>query len=580
MGYRKMGRTKKLLKNKNAVQFKLASRSYKDPSYTDPNASPNILVPVDDSSMKKSAGYEERKKALMKKLGAQDLGVFKPEEENPEPIEAAMERRAIMKTYAKEQKKVKFATDKEMKEVLEEGSGSEDDFLDAKEGEYLDLIEGEVPKDPNYVVPKVDAKTLKQIKDLEKHDQEIANKLKGMKPNEGVKMVEYNEHGLPKDGTDYDKYFRFDETLPTDIVVKPPPDYQYPHVLIDEDKEYKDLTEEEKEIRACLEKEDSGDGDLEDDFVLKANGGVPALVSEEDSAKKKSLKDVQHKKAKISEKLTEEKKKQVPEKEDKKKIIKTKEEDKEEGSDEDMDEEFDEEIDEAMNEYEEGKEEKVDIDKISKDHMDKIMDEFIRKHQMKEAQKAAEEPEENEEEDKESEEDNAIEETPEEKKKLIEKTVELDRLMHEEQDNAGSDVDMERPQEADAKQHIKWDIETIASTYNNTDNRPKVLCEEKKENARKKERLAKKKIKEENAEKQEKEASEGGEKPIIAKPISEMTKEEKALYKKEIKAMKREKRKLKKDVKAAFQHEKTKMSKANAGRGLIPVGVSVKPLQM
>ena len=322
-----------------------------------------------------------RKKKIMQQLGADGVGTFKEEDGNKDQVEAAMERRNVMKKYAKENKKVNFATNKEIEDILREEESDEDEEF--KEGDYQDLIEvKEEKKDPNFVIPKVDAKTLKQIKIMEKKEVELVEKLKSMKPTEGVKMVEYNEWGLPKDGTDYGTLFRFDETLPSDIIVKPPPEYKYPHLTVDEDKEYKDLTEEEKEVRDCLENDKDEEGEeLEDDFVLKANGGVPALMpSNKKGPVPKPIAPHPH-------------------------ILAEEDEEKE--------------LEDAMEEYDEESDEEIKIDgKLTKEQLDRVLEQYMQGE--KAAMKLEKISDKKEEEDKKkAEEEEAEEETPEEKKRFV-----------------------------------------------------------------------------------------------------------------------------------------------------------------
>ena len=351
-----------------------------------------------------------------------------------------------MKKYAKENKHVKFATEEEMKEVREEeDSDLSEEFEEVKGEKFYKLIKPtadsnkkDPSQDPNYIIPKVDSKTLKQVKELEKKDAELAEKLKAMKPNKGVKMVEYNEWGLPADGTDYSKFFRFDETLPSDIVVKPPAEYQYPHLTVDEDKEYKDLTEEEKEIRDQLMREDEKEDEenveqLEDDFVLKANGGEPALV---EPGKKTKAKD--KKQSKNEDELD-----KVMKEYDDDDMKDTKPGKKHEEKDEDekmvdMDEDEYEDIDDEDEEVEE-----IELEgKLSKDQIDKVIDEYMSEGHIQEAISKQEQllhevvGDESEDEDEggkakrkrlrlieEKKIDKVVQDTPEERKKFVGKLI-------------------------------------------------------------------------------------------------------------------------------------------------------------
>jgi len=110
-------------------------------------------------------------------------------------------------------------------------------------------------------------------------------------------------------------------------------------------------------------------------------------------------------------------------------------------------------------------------------------------------------------------------------------------------------VEKEEPEvssDSEEEEQVKkdWDIESIASTYTNTDNRPKVLAEDIP-NPRKKSKVIKK-IEETSIKQKETEEK-------ITKSLKEMTKEEKSAYKKEVKAKQKERRLIKKTLKAAFK---------------------------
>lgn len=110
------------------------------------------------------------------------------------------------------------------------------------------------------------------------------------------------------------------------------------------------------------------------------------------------------------------------------------------------------------------------------------------------------------------------------------------------------DEEVEEPKKAE------WDIESIASTYTNTDNRPQVLAEETKEKKPKKDKKLKEEKKTEKAE-EGKKSDETKKENETELPESRklLSKEENARRKKELKEKRRENRKLKKDVKVAFR---------------------------
>eukprot|EP00826_Nyctotherus_ovalis_P046492 TRINITY_DN525_c0_g1_i3.p1 TRINITY_DN525_c0_g1~~TRINITY_DN525_c0_g1_i3.p1 ORF type:complete len:357 (-),score=152.57 TRINITY_DN525_c0_g1_i3:334-1404(-) len=252
---------------KQPIQFKLAPRGTDDPDYANPEVSPNILVPIESSS---DANYEKRKREIMAKLGPDGVGVFDEAKKNPDTLEAAMKRMEVMKKYAKEGRKAKFASEKEMEAIREEErrkEAGEDCFDEVK---YNAIMHAK-SKDPRFYVPELDAETLRQVRALEKKEALINRKLNNMKPAEGVTMVEYDELGKPKSKSTAAKEAK--------IVIVPDAAEEKPGMLIDEDKKYEELSEDEKEVRDCLNREDEEDGgDLEDDFVMLANEGTPALV--------------------------------------------------------------------------------------------------------------------------------------------------------------------------------------------------------------------------------------------------------------------------------------------------------------
>lgn len=108
-----------------------------------------------------------------------------------------------------------------------------------------------------------------------------------MKPAAGVKFTQYDEYGLPKDdGFDYNKFIVTDEMKPTDLFIPAPPEMVERMMFRagynkDHDKEFKDMTEEEKAVFLCMEDPVGEYEELEDDFLLLANEGKPALVEAE-----------------------------------------------------------------------------------------------------------------------------------------------------------------------------------------------------------------------------------------------------------------------------------------------------------
>ena len=121
--------------------------------------------------------------------------------------------------------------------------------------------------DKSHRQPAINAEKLRQVREMERNEEKMSKKLKYMKPAAGVSMVEYDYDGKPKDKTIKE---------PINIVIVPDTGKSEPEILIDEDKKYEELSEDEKEIRDCLNKEDDNKsvengGYLEADFVIIAN---------------------------------------------------------------------------------------------------------------------------------------------------------------------------------------------------------------------------------------------------------------------------------------------------------------------
>ena len=116
---------------------------------------------------------------------------------------------------------------------------------------------------------------------------------KKYKAAEGVKFVQYDEYGVPLEpdsetGFDYQKHIVTDDIKPSDMYIEDPPEMigkrhavPEPGIRRDIDKDPSKMTPEEREVFECLEAEEfddeAGYDELEDDFLLLANEGKPAL---------------------------------------------------------------------------------------------------------------------------------------------------------------------------------------------------------------------------------------------------------------------------------------------------------------
>ena len=141
---------------------------------------------------------------------------------------------------------------------------------------------------------------------ISKQPKEDANKVLAkaqfFKPAEGVKFVRYDQYGVPMEpdaetGFDYQKHIATEDMAPGEAMyIEAPPEmvaqmYARPKAGIqrDIDKDISKMTQEEREVFNCLEEEEQVDAfegqsagyeELEDDFLMLANEGLPALVED------------------------------------------------------------------------------------------------------------------------------------------------------------------------------------------------------------------------------------------------------------------------------------------------------------
>jgi len=174
----------------------------------------------------------------------------------------------------------------------EEGEGSDEDsdeFIydseeeDEEEKQYQKRKER---KEASEAAPKkiIDTKGDKPIGYDIAAEVKKASKYKAV---DGVKFIEYDELGLPRnDGFDYYKYITTD-TNTLDTVLDATPE-QMAKVMrptgtrYDCDKEEKDMNDEEKAAMAALEAMEGEYLELEDDFLMIANEGEVAIVEIDD----------------------------------------------------------------------------------------------------------------------------------------------------------------------------------------------------------------------------------------------------------------------------------------------------------
>ena len=121
-------------------------------------------------------------------------------------------------------------------------------------------------------------------------------------------------------------------------------------------------------------------------------------------------------------------------------------------------------------------------------------------------------------------------------------------MMHEREER---EKDQEEFGLIEEKKGTEWDVETIASTFNNTGNRPQVLAEERSGET-KLEKSEVIPVNKETVSTVPKDPPKESDKTLPS-DLTNLTKEEKVKLKKEFKAKKREKRVMKKAVKMAYR---------------------------
>jgi hypothetical protein len=275
-------------RNKEAVEFILANRDKDDPNFNNPNANKKILLQVN-----KNEDLTDNQKKIIDSIPAIDRGIF---DDNA---------------------KIKLMTQKPEDDNINEINENNNNNK-SKKGDNYDLDKNEIINfDKKQKVGEIQhERLLNDIKnkkiDITKieDDEKLKEIFKNFKVN--AKMVEYNDLGLKKD-TDAEllKLITEQEFIEgVDIFVPAPKDNdgkiikEYDNDLKEENmnEEYKELekelksddeeekkTEDKKEeinttdikkenneediAKDVIKKDIKIEGDLEDDFVLLANGG-------------------------------------------------------------------------------------------------------------------------------------------------------------------------------------------------------------------------------------------------------------------------------------------------------------------
>ena len=187
-------------------------------------------------------------------------------------MEAAVKKMKIRKEHKMKEKAKKTQEDGWKVRFVDEESESEEES-DVDSAEYFEDDDKEETKEMN---------------------EELEEPARVLKPAEGVKFVQYDEFGVPMEpdsetGFDYQKHIVKDDMQPGDFYIEAPPEMVArmtakpgPGIRRDVDKDPAFMTEEERAVFQCLEDgefvEADGYEELEDDFLMIANEGKPALV--------------------------------------------------------------------------------------------------------------------------------------------------------------------------------------------------------------------------------------------------------------------------------------------------------------
>ena len=310
---KKKQRRKKNKKNKEAVEFILANRDADDPNYNNPDVNKKILLQVN-----KDEDLTEEQKKIVESIPKIERGIYDENEKFKiltQKIDNDINKKTTdEKDIHKEKKSVNFDFDKN--EIINYDKKKKVDELKREK-----LIEDIKNK-------KID---ISKIEDEEK----VKEIFKNLKVN--AKIIEYNDLGLKKD-TDPEllKLVTDKEFIEgVDIFVPAPKDNdgkvieEYDNDMNEENmnEEYKELerelkSDDEEEKNKKEEKIDLNDkkeeeistssktdnlaenknielkGDLEDDFVLLANGGeLPVeLITEEEKKEKEKMEEKNNRK--------------------------------------------------------------------------------------------------------------------------------------------------------------------------------------------------------------------------------------------------------------------------------------------
>ena len=256
-------------RNKDAIEFILASRETNDPNFQDPNVPSTILLQVN-----KDEDLTDKQKELVNAIPKVNRGVFDED--------AQLKRMLTQNKQSEDNKKVKFNFDKtnyimfDKREAVAEHKGK------APEMEEEEII---TTTTTTQNVPQSEQmkQQMMDMNNIEKDDKAIDELFKHIKIT--AKCVEYNELGVRKDTDPEILKFLTNKEFQEGVDLFIPASRLNEAALcsydndmrVDEmDDEYKELEKElqsDNEENANEKENENKDNELEDNFILLANEG-------------------------------------------------------------------------------------------------------------------------------------------------------------------------------------------------------------------------------------------------------------------------------------------------------------------
>ena len=281
------GKGKKRTDLKKGVPFKMMFRHHMDPDYYDPKANDKIFVPE-----VLGANLTEAQKKIVETFPERDRGIYDASEKTSiietDPLEAAVKKMKMRKEQR--MKDIAAKAQKEGKFLRYKAEGSDDDSEDSAE-----YFEDSQEEEKEYHTGSEEEEVEDEEEKIETTTVETTTK--NMRPAEGVKFVQYDQYGVPVEpdsdtGFDYQRHIVTDDLRPSDMYIEASAEMvarmtakpTKAGVRRDVDKDPALMSAEERAVFQCLEDEELAYGEdadydlLEDDFLLLANDGQPALV--------------------------------------------------------------------------------------------------------------------------------------------------------------------------------------------------------------------------------------------------------------------------------------------------------------